>query len=416
LFGETQLAEQADEHGPASEGYGGLADEQQGGLDEEQRGEFAGGAAGETGLPCEVDQELRFEPVGEFGQSGAQGGQRGVFGSRSGVGMGANAFGAITIGSRVIPKIEDRNAYKAPAISLTIFHAVRQHYPDAYALGGVRREANTSLACAVTYYQATWDADILPSIHGLGLSLRTAEPLEKQQPGPMWHPLWINRYYDSTRDPEYVPFILKYARMTGMENCWTTALGALAHELSGDKSYLTAHLERAADFPKKFYRAPGDPYDWYGVGPGPIGDNWGVYMCWGNFPHALKKANITTLDPEKVTRFAYLVGGNPSLTVYALEKNDQPVTLTFKASSLGGDLYPCQVAFYSPAGKELTRFKVPPVGGPSSWTEKKEIPADGETGLYRFEMSTHEANVSAPVTDLPFEATVVPRDLPLETQ
>jgi hypothetical protein len=233
---------------------------------------------------------------------------------------------------------------------------------------------------------------------------------------PPWHPLWINRYYDLTRDPEYVPFILKYAPMTDLENTWTTALGALAYELPGDKSYLTAHLERAAGFPRKFYRTPGDVYDWYGIGPGPIGDNWGVYMCWGNFLHALKRANITRHTPEKITRFAYLVGGSPSLTVYALEKKDQPVALTFKASSLGGDLHPCEVAFYSPAGKELTRFKVPPVGGPSPWTEKKEIPADGETGLYRFEMNTHEANVSAPVTDLPFEATVVPRDLQLETR
>lgn len=289
-------------------------------------------------------------------------------------------------------------------------------YSKAPWHGGTRREANTTFAMMLNYYRASWNTDILPAIRGMGLSLRTHEPLEKQQPGPMWHALWINRYFDLTRDPGYVPFILQYGRMPGMENCWTTALGALAYELSGDQSYLTQHFERAGDFQRMFYRAPGDPYDWYGAGPGPIGDGWGAYLSWGYFLQALQQARITSLTPEKITRFSYLVGGKPSLTVYALENKDRPIQFTFKASSLGGDLHQCDCRFLSPSGKELANFRVPPRGGPSSWTEKKELAADGETGLYRFELNTYEANVSAPVTDLPFEAMSIPKDLPLETR
>jgi len=284
-------------------------------------------------------------------------------------------------------------------------------------LAGTRREANTSMATVMTYYAATHDADILPAVHGMGISLRTAEPLENQNPGPMWHPLWINRYYDQTRDPEYQPFILKYARMTSIENTWTTALASLAYELSGDKSYLTPHFEAVTDFPKKFYHAPGDAYDWYGVGPGPLGDNWGAYLCWGNFLYALKQAKITDLTPKENTRFSYLVGGFPRLTVIALKNKNQPITLTFSASSLGGDLHPCDIIFKAPSGKEVAKFRVPAAGTyPSRVTEKRELPPDGETGLYRFELHTHEANVGAPITDLPFEAMLVPKNADLEAK
>ena len=282
-------------------------------------------------------------------------------------------------------------------------------------LTGTRREANTSLATAVTYYQATWDADILPSIHGLGRTLRTAEPLEKQQPGPMWHPLWVTRYYELTRDPEYVSFILENARHRSLENAWLTALAALAHDLSGDKSYLTEHFESVGYFPNRFFHAPGDPYDWYGAGPGPIGDGWGAYLCWGHFLYALDKAKITDATPERLTRFGYLVGGDPALTVYALETNERPFTLTFSASSLGGDLTHCHVRLDAPSGKEAVRFTVPPYGGPSSWTEKRDVAADGETGLYRFTLLSSPVNVRAPLTDLPYEATTIPKNLALAT-
>jgi len=286
-------------------------------------------------------------------------------------------------------------------------------------INGTKREFNTSLACAITYYQATWDASILPNIRGMGLSLRTGAPLEKQTPGPIWHPMWINRYYEQMRDPDYVPFILKYARNVQLFDTWTTGLSALAYDLSGDKTYLTQHFERVTDFPKLSFHAPGDPYDWYGVGPGPLGDSWGAYFCWGNLLQAFRKANITDVTPQKSTRFAYVagtyrIGGPPSLTVYALEKNDRPFKLAFTIRSLGGNLHPQDVAFYSPSGKELVNL-TSPNDGSSRWTVTRDIAADGETGLYRFQLNSYEANVFAPVTDLPTEAMMIAKDVSLKT-
>lgn len=285
---------------------------------------------------------------------------------------------------------------------------------------GSRREINTSLAYALTYYQATWDAGILPHIRGMGLDLRTSAPLDKQAPGPIWHPLWMNRYYEQMRDPDYVPLILESARRVYFHDTWTTGLGALAHELSGDRSYLTQHFEPLTDFPKQPFRATGDPYDWYGVGPGPLGDCWGAFFCWGNFLQALRKANITDLTPQRSSRFACLVGGSraggpPSLAVVAFEPKDRPFKLSFQIKSLGGGpLVEQYVAFLSPSGKELVNL-TSPKERTATWTETRDIPPDGESGLYQFRLTTSEARMFAPVTDLPTEAMMIKKDALLNT-
>lgn len=288
-------------------------------------------------------------------------------------------------------------------------------YAENPFYAGTRREVCTTMAYTVNYYRASFDPRMLPAMRGMGYSLRTAEPLEQQNPGPLWHPLWINRYYDQMRDPEYVPFIMKYARMTSIGDTWTTALGALAYQVSGDKTYLTQHFDGVANFPRGFYRNPGDLYDWMGKGPGPLGDRWGAYLCWGQFLHALHQAGITAVKGDPGAHFTYIVGGTPSLSVYALKSKDQPFTFTFAAQSLGGDLHRQDVTLTAPSGKEVAEFKVPPKGGPSSWVEKREIPADGETGLYRMELNTYESTVRAPVTSLALEAMVMPKDMAMRT-
>ncbi len=277
---------------------------------------------------------------------------------------------------------------------------------------GTRREANTTLAVIMTWYQATWNPNLLPAIHAMGRSLRLDEPLEKQFPGPMWHPLWITRYYEQTRDPEYVPFILKYARLSQLGDTWTTALGALAYDLSGDTSYLTQHLGRVNDFPQMFFRAPGDPYDWYGVGPGPLGSRWGAYLCWGHLLYGLQKAGITAPIPEPPPG-AY-PWTPPKLIVAALKPADREFQVRLKASSFGGDLHAMQYRVFAPSGKQVLAhdFKG---GGPSSMDVTLPVPADGETGLYRIEVSTYMANVWRPMTDLPAEAALIPNDRRLAT-
>lgn len=288
-------------------------------------------------------------------------------------------------------------------------------------LSGTAREINTTLAYSVNLYRATWDADLLPAIHGMGLSLRTALPLNEQYPGPMWHPLWINRYYDLTRDPAYVPFILENGRHVGLFDTWVVALSALAYQISGDKAYLTQHFDPLLQMPRNFYRDPGDPYDWYGWGPGPIGSRW-FWMGWPYFLKQLQSSGIEQVTRQRPPSGAFPFTGaryntidHPSsLIVYALEKRDQPFKLDCTASSLGGDLHAISLVVYSPSGKRL-HLNPQFAPGASSKRIEQAFEADGETGLYRIEFRAHEANIYGPLTDLPAEAARANRGVAYRT-
>ncbi len=118
-------------------------------------------------------------------------------------------------------------------------------------------------------------------------------------------------------------------------NSWLTGLASLAYGISGDATYLTPHFEAIMNFPKKTYHAPGDAYDWYGVGPGPIGDNMGMYLCWGNFLYALHRRRSPTSRRRRSRGCRILSAATPAWVVYALEPKDRPFKLTFTASSLG---------------------------------------------------------------------------------
>ncbi|MBI4023629.1 MAG: hypothetical protein HY360_01525 [Verrucomicrobia bacterium] len=288
-------------------------------------------------------------------------------------------------------------------------------------LGGVAREINTALACAVDLYQATWDADLLPAIHGMAASLRTTEPLDQQQPGGMWHPLWINRYYNLTRDPEYVPFIRTYANNPGV----ATALGlpALGYEVTGDKAFLFQHFDKLRKWPKGFFHKPDDPYDWYGQGPGPIGSSW-WYDTWGSFLYQMQRAGMTDFDAVPPQPGDYPACGSsfddikarPGVVVYILENKDRAFDLSFGLQSLGGDLHPTSIVVYSPSGKTLDHIpRVPDKGGPSSWKGNFHVEPDGETGLYRVEYRSHACSVHTPVAAPLDEAALLPPKIQLRT-
>jgi hypothetical protein len=252
---------------------------------------------------------------------------------------------------------------------------------------GVRREANNTLAMACNAYEATWDADFLPAIHGLGLSLRTAEPLEKQFPGPLWHPLWMNRYYHLTRDPDYIPFILKYARYPSLGDTWTLGLSALAYELSGDATYLTQHMSSLKNLPRTLYQDPGHPYDGYGKGPGPLGFRWGE-MAWGPFLKALQEAGIEKVETTNdwIAGVAPMEYGKRARTavVYALKKTDKPWTIQFRGAGIEGDFVRSTFRAEAPDGTVVAERSIAQAHAPK-W--EQEIAADGRTGLYRLEVN-----------------------------
>lgn len=217
---------------------------------------------------------------------------------------------------------------------------VRSMKTYGYVTKGTRREANNTLAMIITAYETTGDADFLPAIWSLGLSLRTGEPLEAQNPGPMWHPLWINRYYHLTRDPEYVPFILKYGKSAFMGNTWNLALSALAHEVSGDKSYITQQLPSIKSFPRRVFRSPGHPYDNYGMGPGPLGMNWGE-MGVGSFLREAERAGIKDFpadQPQPVGAYPATLGRKPQSLAYAYSAKGGDLEVKTGIGGVEGDV------------------------------------------------------------------------------
>ncbi len=226
-----------------------------------------------------------------------------------------------------------------------------------YMGSGVRREANNTLAMILNAYEFTGDADFLAPIWTLGQSLRTREPLEQQNPGPMWHPLWINRYYHLTRDPDYVPFILKYGRWTAMGGTWNLALSALAYEVSGDKTYLTQQLNAVKQFPRRLYRCAGDPYDNYGMGPGPLGMNWGE-MGVGPFMRALKQAGVREFPadlPERDGQYPVAMGRKAFSELWGYTKAGGEIKIEMATMGVEGDAHRGEVVVTSPDGQVLSR-------------------------------------------------------------
>lgn len=86
-------------------------------------------------------------------------------------------------------------------------NAYEAQMPGQYI--GWAREVINTLAYGLSCYDALHRPTFLPGLYTTARSLRTLSPLENQQPGPMWHPWWLIRVYDQTRDPEYAEWIVK---------------------------------------------------------------------------------------------------------------------------------------------------------------------------------------------------------------
>jgi hypothetical protein len=279
-------------------------------------------------------------------------------------------------------------------------------------LKGTRREINTSLAVIVELYRHTHDPDLIPFIRGMGASLR-AETLHTQAPGPMWHPMWINRYYTLTRDPAYEAWILEYGRWPAVGHTQSLPLAALAYDLTGDVSYLTAQLDWLARQPRRLYRtATGDdPYEWYGLGPGPLGDQHG-WWTWPAFALRLRRAGIEIIPPARESwGYPYFsprrIARNdlsPSVTILALESRDQEIEI------LRGNEYShgASVRVLSPSGRVV--YEQDKMQENQTALEPVRLPPDGETGMYRLEFRSHWVPLQRRQTNLPVEAGIVSAD------
>src|SRR5690606_25071697 len=212
----------------------------------------------------------------------------------------------------------------------------------------------------------------------------------------------------------YEPLIHKYAQMwTGVESSSTLGLAAKSYDLSGDPAILQRMLPSMVRFPRHYFRKPGDPWDWWGMGPGPLGDAY-VSMLWGEFRARLERDGITELPPDTEPR-----GGYPytsarfnypnlpaSLTLHVLEETDQAFDIRLGLRSMGGSLHATSVKVLNPKGEQV--LWIERVNEGDATNQPHTIPADGVTGVYRVEFRGHEAAVPVPQTSLPEAAAIEP--------
>lgn len=198
---------------------------------------------------------------------------------------------------------------------------------------------------------------------------------------------------------------------------WPLELAAKNYELTGKNDVFAPALLRAQMWPRTFFHAPdpkeaGHQWDWFGNGPGPLGDDY-AYMSWGIFAKALRDAGIqkipTTEQPRGGYPFTPERWNHPdlpaSIIIYALEPKDQELEVRFGLDSLGGSLGATSSTLIDPAGKPV--LAIARIGTEPDKNVPLKVAADGQSGLYRLEFRGHEAFLPMPQTNLPHEAALL---------
>lgn len=278
-------------------------------------------------------------------------------------------------------------------------------------LWGHARNFLTTFAYIVNLYAQTHDPRLLANVHTAAWSLQQ-RALETQRPGPMWHPWWIVRYHDLTRDARYEPWIYKYSYDKPLGYPWPMALSAKAYWLSGDTKYLERLLPRADMFPRQFYRAEGDPWDWWGGGPGPLGGKY-AYMSWGILARAFQDARFDYI-PQNIggrgyypfTSCRWNYPSHPaSVVIYALYNKAEPMTVNFGLRPFGGSLGAVRADVFAPDGEQIMDVKR--VGRYEHVNEPQTVDTGGRTGLFRVEYRGGVAGVPFPQTDAEAELAAI---------
>lgn len=234
------------------------------------------------------------------------------------------------------------------------------------------REYSCPLKKVCTLFEHTKDVRLLPAIHilgnvagsvtandGVGIGANTLP-----NTGTHFHPLWGTHYFETTRDPVYdgLTGVAKYAgqNIAQYRGDDATSLGfanglmaawAKAYEVSSDTSYLTLALHRFANLKNYIADLPANPYDGFGLGPGPLGDGHIPWM-WTIFSKQLEKAGITSLpDPTTAsdhwgaypTTSSSIWGDDARNTIIYVYKSTANIPWTFNIRSYSpvvGDIHP----------------------------------------------------------------------------
>jgi hypothetical protein len=249
-------------------------------------------------------------------------------------------------------------------------------------------------------------------------------PLVEQQPGPLWEPSWLSRYYELyPEDESFKKFIVASADAAGIgvEAIWSLALSATAYRITGDDNYLRRHagaLTRAAR--QVFYDPdPDKRWDRYGFGPGPDRDHH-FMLQWPRFAAALRDAKIESLpsaeesghyfcSPTRFDNQADIEARGARILIW----RDKPeaFTMSLEGSTLtSGDIHATSLEVMPPHGSSLLMSprlfnspRVKRVLRPSSWeavVEQYKVP-ESEPGLHTLLIGSNQVGLYQGVSENP---------------
>ncbi len=282
---------------------------------------------------------------------------------------------------------------------------------------GTRREVNQSLVHAIAAYEYTRDDKFLTAIKGMlfgdgksGGLLDT--PIELQQPGPIWNPLWLSRAYEMfPEDQRLREFIVRSADVLELNNSgiWTLALSATAWEITGDKKYLVRHGGTLDRVKRRPFQDHTGYWQGYGAAMGPTGDGF-FPLQWPRFARALRDSGVglPPVPPEpghylcssaRHNRPADVAARGTRVLILGPPSEGAARKLTIDGIRfVQGDMHPASMALYDPSGKPLwnePRMAITAGGGtrvqrPSSWTAiRDQYDAPRTPGLHTLVYASH---------------------------
>ncbi len=272
------------------------------------------------------------------------------------------------------------------------------------------REAVNTFAMTLNYYEATWDPQAILYNHDFA-EAALKRPLEAYKiPAwfPVWHPSWMQRYDDLTRDPRIVERVESYLHA----GFGRPAVDAMLFRHTKDAKLLTKRMNQVYESARKVYYNGDDPLDGYGPYAHAVQTRWlaelPIYLA------GLRSAGVDAIrDPGAKSSYpaasAHLSKperrSEVAVRVLALEPGDRGFTVR-----LGGERRGKVQAFViAPSGKIVQTLET------EGEIISKAVARDGERGVDRIEIQGYRPEIGMPLTDLPAEVASLPKGQPLWT-
>ena len=276
---------------------------------------------------------------------------------------------------------------------------------NVFALGtGFSRDSCTTLANIISSYETNLDASYIPYIQGIARAGR-ATSLSSGTASLLWHPLWINYYYEYTRDPDFLTYIADQGINENYLDCTAFAYNALGFELLGGITRLSQYYDDLNLLRFRLYHNASDTYNNYGMASGPLtgGSNW-KWMGWPRLRKALERQNLTDVPATTAANGYPIRTSNPGGSTIGCDirvRNASSSSFNIIATILAansGDRHLASLDVFDPDGTAINIspsqifFADPDT---TTWTI-----STGKAGWHRLEWRQFIGDLTAPLTSL----------------